>query len=124
MVQTIMHGKHHSAKPCMRGRRVLLALALWPLAACGTGMGPFAALDLPRTEAPEGAEWPRLADIPEMTGPGAEPAPDPETGREIAESLTREAAVQAALAEGLAGPVIPPAERAALEAARARARGR
>ncbi|MGM0585952.1 MAG: hypothetical protein ACQEUZ_15005 [Pseudomonadota bacterium] len=80
MVRIIMHGKDDSAKFCVRARGALLALALWPLAACGTGMGPFAALDLPQTEAPEGAEWPRLADIPEMTGPGAEPAPDPETG--------------------------------------------
>lgn len=81
--------------------------------------GPFAVLDLPETPAPEGAAWPRLADVPDMPPPGVvgPGAPDPATGRQVAEQLKVEAAVSSARAEALGGPVLTPAEQARLRGA-------
>jgi hypothetical protein len=115
-----MHGMGGSHKHRVGGRaaRGVAAITLcFAAAGCGLARGPLTALDLPPTELPEGTPWPRLADVPDLEGPRAPPKPDPATGREVAEALTREAAVSAAIAEELNDPVLSEAEIARLRAA-------
>lgn len=72
----------------------------------------------PPTPKPQG-DWPRLVDAPFAPGPDeTDPsAPDPAEGARIAERLRTEAAVGAARAETIAGPVVPEAEAARLRRA-------
>ena len=89
------------------------------LGGCGFDAEALIGADLPPETAAEGEAWPRLADAPPAPTPGAiEPgAPDPAFGREIQARLATEAAVSAARAEALSGPVIPEAETRRLRAA-------
>lgn len=72
----------------------------------------------PPTPVPAG-DWPRLVDAPFAPGPDeADPsAPEPAEGARIVERLRTEAAVGAARAEAISGPVVPEAEAARLAAA-------
>jgi hypothetical protein len=120
MVPGIMHLAKASDKPCGTRRGCCIAALMLQcgmlLGGCGAGAGPFAALELPETEAPAG-DWPRLVEVPDYAGPGATPAPA--TGRRIAEALTREAAAAAVAAQALGGPVVEAGSAAALATGRA-----
>lgn len=124
MFAPIMHRMpaftNHRARLSRRFIAAGLALGVLAASGCAQERDFFAGLNLPDTPEPAGEAWPRLADIPEMTGAAAPPAADPAEGARIAQDLTREAAISAAAAETLAGPVLGQGGGAALTA-RARA---
>lgn len=80
------------------------------LSGCGAGGAVLGDYDLPPEAQEIEGDWPRLVDAPFAPEPGvADPdAPDPATGREIAQTLGADAAAAAVQAETLAAPVVSP----------------
>ena len=104
----------------MRGgiaRAALGLLAAASLSACGVGGDVLGGYDLPETADAPAGDWPRLADYSFPTG-----GPDPQTGRALVAQLSTDAAVAAARAEALAGPVMTEAEARRLRDAGRRSR--
>ena len=103
---------------CCTAQFVAALAMVATLSACGT-VEIFGKYDLPEGEDVADAPWPKLSDTPSAPPQGEYTAevPDPAEGTRIHVNMAAAAVAAEAKAKALAGPVIPPADRARIDRA-------